>query len=104
VTDDWFEDPVRLLRFEPFGDDVARRALTITSELLWDDLLDNVEADTVADAVLIGLLPASSATAPPAIGGAGSPHSPPSCGSSVDFPPLAGHRGYAAIGDAIGSV
>ena len=57
MTDSWFEDPVRLLRSEPFVDDVARQAMTIASELLWDDLLDSVEADTVADALLIGLLP-----------------------------------------------
>jgi hypothetical protein len=57
VTDSWFQDPVRLLRSEPFVDDVARQAMTISSELLWDDLLDSVEIDTIADALLIGLLP-----------------------------------------------
>lgn len=55
--DDGFEDPVRLLHREPLVDDVARAALTSAVELLWDDLLDCVEADTVADAALIRLLP-----------------------------------------------
>jgi hypothetical protein len=57
VTRGWFKDPVRLLRSEPFVDDVARRAMTTVVELLWDDLLDSVEADTVTDALLIGVLP-----------------------------------------------
>lgn len=73
MTRGWFKDPVRLLRSEPSVDDVARRAMTTVVELLWDDLLDSVEADTVTDALLSGCCPASSATAPLATRGGGSP-------------------------------
>ena len=57
VGDEWYEDPTRLLRAELLVDDAARRAVTAAADLIWDDLLDAVEADTVTDALLIGLLP-----------------------------------------------
>ena len=57
VGDEWFEDLTRLLRAELLVDDIARQAITAAAELLWDDLLDAVETDTVADALLLGLLP-----------------------------------------------
>ena len=57
VGDEWFEDPTRLLRAELLVDDTARQAITAAAELIWDDLLDAVETDTVGDALLIGLLP-----------------------------------------------
>lgn len=57
MPDEWFEDPMRLLRSSVWTDDTARQAMTVAAELLWDDLLDCMEGDRVDDALLIGLLP-----------------------------------------------
>jgi len=46
VGDEWFEDPARLLRGELLVDDTADRRSR--PRLIWDDLLDSVETDTVA--------------------------------------------------------